>query len=62
MLTSLTVVSTNFIMIRFLYFIAIGSLFVCTINIFSDLNEYERKQEAQSAVERLMKPPSNVIQ
>jgi hypothetical protein len=62
MLTSLTVVSTNFTMIRFLYLIAIGSLFVCTINIFSDINEAERRQEAQSAVERLMQPPSNVIQ
>jgi hypothetical protein len=49
-------------MIRFLFFIAIGTLFVSTINIFSETNEWERKQEAQSAVERLMKPPSNVIQ
>jgi hypothetical protein len=49
-------------MIRFLWYIAIGSLFVSTINIFSEFNEYERRQEAQSAVERLMQPPSNVIE
>jgi len=49
-------------MIRFLYFIAIGALFVSTINIFSEVNEAERRQEAQSAVERLMQPPSNVIE
>jgi|TARA_B100001059_G_scaffold133812_1_gene134028 hypothetical protein len=49
-------------MIRFLYLIAIGSLFVATINIFSPDSEAERRQEAKSALERLMRPPSNVIQ
>jgi hypothetical protein len=47
---------------RFLFYIAIGSLFISTINIFSDVNEYEKQQESRDAVERLMKPPSNVIQ
>ena len=49
-------------MIRFLTIIAVGTLFVSTINIFAPNKEAERRQDAQSAVERLMKPPSNVIQ
>ena len=32
-------------MIRFLFFVPIGTLFVSTINIFSETNEWERKQE-----------------
>jgi len=47
---------------RFLYYISIGTLLIATINIFSEINEAERRQEAQSAVERLMQPPSNVIE
>jgi len=49
-------------MIRFLWFIAIGSLTISTINIFSEINKTENRREAQSAVERLMKPPSKVIE
>ena len=41
---SLTVVSTNFIMIRFLWIIAIGSLTVSTINLFSNVNDYEEQK------------------
>ncbi len=47
---------------RFLFYIAIGSLFISTISILSPDKEAERRQESRDVVERLMKPPSNVIQ
>jgi len=35
---------------------------ISTINILSPDKETERRQESRDVVERLMKPPSNVIQ
>ena len=47
---------------RFLLYITIGASFISIINIFSETNEWERKQEQRDALERLYQPPSNVIE
>ena len=47
---------------RFLLYIAIGASFISIINIFSETNEWERKQEQRDALEKLYQPPSSVIE
>lgn len=44
---------------RLLLYITIGASFISIINIFSETNEWERKQELR---ERLYQPPSDVIE
>ena len=46
---------------RFFLYIALGALFFSTINLFSESNEWERKQEQRDALEKLYEPPSDVI-
>ncbi len=47
---------------RLLLYITIGASFISIINIFSETNEWERKQERRDALEKLYEPPSDVIE
>ncbi len=47
---------------RFLFYITIGACFLSIMSIFSETNEWERRQEQRDALERLYQPPSSVIE